>query len=126
MTDVNAHIAKIDQQFMSTFAELNAAGIASLYTNNATLLPPNTEAVVGIKSIQEFWQHVFDSGIVKVTLKTIEIDEFGNSTVCQHGKYGLYGVGGEIIDEGKYLMIWKKIDNNWMIHKDMWNSDKPV
>ncbi len=124
--DIVDHLAKLDQQFMSTFADLDAAGIASFYTNDATLLPPNVAAIAGIKSIQEFWQHVFDSGIVKVTLKTIEIEDFGMSTVCQYGKYGLHDVDGKTLDEGKYLILWSNIDNTWLIHKDMWNSDGPI
>ena len=52
--DVKKLIAKIDQQFMATFAEQNTSSIASFYSNDAILLPPNTEALSGTELIQGF------------------------------------------------------------------------
>lgn len=121
--DLEAHIASIDQQFMSTFSNLDAEGIAEFYSQNALLLPPNHPVVLGKKNIQKFWKQVFNIGIVEVTLQTVEFEEFGNSVALQYGKYGLYNATGVPLDEGKYLMVWKEVEKRWFIQKDMWNSD---
>ena len=120
--EVQKLIAENDQRFIATFADQNAAGIAAFYLKDAVLLPPNTAALSGTEAIQGFWQQAFDNGIAAVTLKTLELDIFDNNNVCQYGRYGLYDADGNSLDEGKYLIIWKKAENAWLIQKDMWNS----
>jgi hypothetical protein len=40
------------------------------------------------------------------------------------GQYTLRGAGGagDLIDRGKYIVIWKLIQGEWKLHRDIWNS----
>jgi ketosteroid isomerase-like protein len=33
---------------------------------------------------------------------------------------------GTIADKGKYIVVWKKEDGKWKLHRDLSNSDLPV
>jgi len=52
-------------------------------------------------------------------LETIELDEHGNSAY-EVGKYTLSGAGGQVLDQGKYIVIWKKQHGEWKLHRDIW------
>ena len=41
------------------------------------------------------------------------------------GRYELMA-GGNKVDEGKYLVEWKKVDGRWLLHRDMPSTDMPV
>jgi ketosteroid isomerase-like protein len=42
------------------------------------------------------------------------------------GKVTLLGAGGQMIDTGKYVVVWKQEDSEWKVHRDIWNSNMPA
>lgn len=63
-------------------------------------------------------------GFKAATLETVELDIQGN-TAIKVGKYTLQGEGGQILDKGKYLVVWKQEDGQGKWHRDIWNSSLP-
>ena len=47
-------------------------------------------------------------------------------TAIEVGKFTLQGEGGQTVDEGKYLVVWKQADGQWKLHRDIFNSSMPV
>jgi uncharacterized protein (TIGR02246 family) len=115
-------IAKINNEFMSAFERGDAARVAGLYTQGARLLPPGMGIVTGKASIEAFWKGAMTSGIKRVQLKSLDLEQHGDLAV-EVGTALLYGAAGEIIDKPKYLVVWKLEDNQWRLHCDMWNGD---
>ncbi|MDP6557341.1 MAG: DUF4440 domain-containing protein [Pirellulaceae bacterium] len=114
-----------DQGFMQTFARGDAKAIATLYTNDGQLLPAHHDAVTGQEAIQEFWQVAIDSGIKTAQLDTIEVEGCGD-TAIEVGNYRLSGEGEQLLDEGKYIVIWKRENSLWRLHRDIWNTSLPA
>ena len=77
--------------------------------------------MTGTKAISQFWQAVFDSGLKGVSLNTIEVEKHGD-TATEVGKIELRDADGKVLDQGKYIVIWKKEGSSWKLHRDMWNS----
>jgi ketosteroid isomerase-like protein len=115
-------IASAGRQFITALEKGDAKGMAALYTERAWLMPPNHDFVKGRAKIQSFWQGVIDSGIKSGSLKTLEIEEFGD-TVVELGEYTLRGCKEEV-DKGKYVLTWKKEAGQWKMRRDCWNSSK--
>ncbi len=111
--------------FMRTFAKGDAAGMGALYTENGQLLPSNSDFITGRKAIQGFWKAVMDMGIKAAKLETIDLEEHGNSAY-EVGKYTLSGAGGQVMDQGKYIVIWKKEGGEWKLYRDIWNTSMPA
>ncbi len=111
--------------FMNTFARGDAAGMGALYTENGQLLPSNSDFVKGRKAIQAFWKGAMDMGIKSAKLETIDLEEHGDSAY-EVGKYTLSGAGGQLMDQGKYIVIWKKQGGEWKLHRDIWNTSMPA
>jgi hypothetical protein len=42
------------------------------------------------------------------------------------GKYTLSVAGGQVVDRGKYVVIWKQEGDEWQWHRDIWNSSLPA
>ena len=118
-------IGAADQAFMDLFERSDAAGIAQLYTAEGQLLPGNSDFVTGVEAIEQFWRAVMEMGIKTARLETVELEECGNIAV-EVGKYALAGEGGEVLDQGKYIVIWKNEAGTWKLHRDIWNTSLPA
>jgi uncharacterized protein (TIGR02246 family) len=121
-TGVQAAIAAANENSMAAFKRGDAAGMAKFYTENGQLLPTGSDFVTGKAAIQAFWQAAMDMGITKtVRLETVEAEEHGD-TAIEIGKYTDSGGAGNVIDRGKYVVIWKQEGGQWKLHRDIWNS----
>ncbi len=113
-------IGAANEAFMEAFARGDAAGLAALYTETARLLPPGSEPVDGRAAIEEFWDSVIEGGVAKATLTSDEVEGLGD-TAYEVGRYAMYDADGKMLGEGKYIVIWKRTDAGWSLHRDIWN-----
>ena len=118
-------ILETNQHFMTSFAAQDAADLVALYTDDAQLFPPHSDVIEGADHITAFWQGGFDMGLAGARLETIEVDNEGD-TAIEVGRYTLMASDGSVADEGKYLVVWKRIEDRWFIHRDMWNTSRPA
>jgi uncharacterized protein (TIGR02246 family) len=121
--DIQSDIRKADDAFESTFRQGDAAGIAEFYTLDAMLLPPGSDFVKGKEAIRDFWKKAMDMGIKEAELNILEV-ELHDDTTIEVGHYKLMG-GGKVMDQGKYIVIWKQEGGQWKVHRDMWNNSQP-
>jgi uncharacterized protein (TIGR02246 family) len=107
----------------------DAAALAGLYTEDAKLLPPNSEMIQGREGVEAFWAGGIQMGIKDVVLTTVDIMGMGDM-VCEIGKatVTLQPEEGEAMEDiGKYVVIWKKTaDGTWKLHVDIWNTNLPA
>ena len=118
-------ILETNQRFIASFAAQNAADLVALYTDDAQLFPPHSDVIEGADHITAFWQGGFEMGLAGARLETLEVDNEGD-TAIEVGRYALTAGDGSIADEGKYIVVWKRIEDRWYIHRDMWNTGRPA
>ncbi len=121
-SDILDEIRSANQNFETNFAKGDAQGMASLYTSEGILLPPGAGIQKGTNAIRNFWQMVMDMGIKGAHLETLEVEQEGE-TAIEVGQYELSGAEGQRMDQGKYIVIWKKQVGQWKLHKDIWNTN---
>jgi uncharacterized protein (TIGR02246 family) len=123
--DARQQIEKANAQFMAAVARGDAKAVAAMYTKGAQVFPPNQPLVQGHANIETFWRATLDSGIKAIDLKTREVEACGD-TIIETGAATVFGEGESVIDEGKYVVIWKREGGHWRLHRDCWNSSRPV
>jgi len=124
-TSVHDAIVAADETFMATFSRGDAAGIAALYTENGQFLPPNGDFVKGKPAIQATFQAFMDMGIKGIKLEAVEVEGYGD-TASEVGRYTLEGEGGQVLDKGKFIVIWKQEAGQWKLHRDIINTSMPA
>jgi uncharacterized protein (TIGR02246 family) len=118
-------IGAANEAFMVAFGRGDVAGLAAMYTRDGQILPPNGEVVVGCEAIERFWQSLVDMGVKKAKLDIREVEDHGD-TAIEVSRYTLFGEGGQMIDRGKYIIIWKLVDGRWLLARDIFNSSLPA
>lgn len=114
-------IVDAEKRFMETFQQGDSAGIAALYSPDGQLFPANNEVVTGQQAIDDFWRGLMDLGITAVKLKTLEVEGKDN-TVHEVGQYTIHTSDGQIVDFGKYIVIWKKHQETWQLYRHIWTT----
>jgi uncharacterized protein (TIGR02246 family) len=125
LTEVHKAIAAANENFVAAFNSGDAAGLATLYTEDGQVLPQNSDFVTGRPAIQAFWQASFDMGVNEAKLEIVEVEDHGH-TAIEVSKFTLSGEEGQVLDEGKYIIIWKQENGQWKLHRDIFNSSMPA
>lgn len=93
------------------------------YTDDAKIFPNNMDIIEGRDAIITYW--TLPEGVETIYHKITpeEIKILGNEAY----DYGYYegktkrADGSELKWKGKYVIIWKKINEEWKIYLDIWN-----
>lgn len=121
-------IAVLSQQLVAAANVGDVTTVASLYTEDAKLLLPNAETVVGRDAIERFYTMLRDQfGLRDMAAEITELGSEGD-LAYEVGRYSLtlQPEGGEAIrDIGKYVFVWKRQEGTWRIAVDAPNSDLP-
>ena len=110
VTDYRAEVLAIARAWENCANTQDARGIAALYAENATLLPPGQPAIIGRQNIQGFWQGFFDAGASDARLKSIQIAGSGD-LAYEIGEYSAMmpqPSGGTAPGTGKYLVVFER------------------
>lgn len=122
-TKERAAIEETEARFSSFFAKGDTLAVSNLYDEDAAIFPPNGARLEGRANIRNFWQGAFEAGVKKVETRTVEVSGSGN-LLYEVGGYTLFGDENRILDEGKYIVVWKKEGRNFVMLRDVWNSNR--
>jgi uncharacterized protein (TIGR02246 family) len=114
---------KLAADFVAAHNAKDAAKIASLYAEDAVVMPPNEPVIKGRANIQARLQREFKDG-VKLQLTPTE-STISGSQAYEAGTVTVTLPGGRTEKE-KYLVVYKRVGTDWKIAFDIWNSDTPA
>lgn len=99
----------------------DADRIMDLYTQNGQLMPPGRDFVTGREAIADFWIGVVESGVETIDIETVEVENY-DGTAMRVGRAVLRDADEATLDRVKFIELWKREDEVWRIHRDIWNS----
>lgn len=96
-------------------------GIVATYSADARILPPNAELATGHDAVRAIFGGMIDAGLGG-RIETIEISAAAD--IGFHvGTFTLVTADGTTVDQGKFIETWRKIDGEWKMSNDQFNSD---
>ena len=109
-----------NRAFAAAFLKGDSTAIAALYTADAQVIAPGSPVAKGRPVIAAFWQGSIDSGIRDVKLETAEVESAGD-LAYETGTVHLVAKDGTA-SSARYLVIWKRVGGQWLLHRDIWNT----
>ena len=116
-----AEIAAVNREFEDAARTGDLARLASLYTSDAIALPPDGRDVRGRENIKQMWGTIAQQiGLKDVRLNTLDLEITGETAYeVGEGVLTLGGGGSAVVN---FVVVWKKVDGRWRLHRDIWNS----
>ncbi|HYR82488.1 MAG TPA: DUF4440 domain-containing protein [Terriglobia bacterium] len=126
-SDYRAEVEKAIRMFEDAAKAKDADAIASLYTENATLLPPGMPPIKGRPKIRDFWKGFLEAAADPV-VKPAFVEGAGD-LVYEIGEYQVTlpkpQGGGTSRQPGKYLVVWKRqSDRSLKMVADMFSPNE--
>jgi ketosteroid isomerase-like protein len=126
MNDTNNPAEAIDavtQRFLRLFALNDVAAIAGCYTEDAQLLVANMNVIRGRAAIGSVFKFTAGAGHT-LEFQQHELEVHG-ATAIALGRYIRRRGDGSLFDDGKYVVVWKRVGADWKIHRDMFSTSLP-
>ena len=118
-------IKTVIQQLTEAFNAKDAAKAAALYTPEAVVMPPNKTMSRGRNFVEQYYTSRFGEGASGLALQANEIKGSGTLAVAM-GDYRLTLAppqGPPRRDRGKFVWIFREMNNTWMIDGIIFSSD---
>ena len=119
-----ADIEAVNVRWTEYFNKGDFAGVASLYTEDATAFPPGAAMVKGRAAIGEMWKAMAEK-VSDPKVTTLDVKPLGPSAVLEIGTVSLKTKGPTPQEiSGKFVVVWEKVGADWKLAADIWNDGK--
>ena len=128
-TEARQEIEQQNRVFGEAYHRGDMAAVAALYTEDATVFPPDSPAVRGRTAIEQFFQAArAQLGIEDIALQSETVEasgelayEVGTATLTLQPT-------GDVAPAvtARYVVVWKRHGGGpWQLAVDIWNSEAP-
>jgi uncharacterized protein (TIGR02246 family) len=129
--DASADIAALKANGHVWFDRYNAGdaqGVAALYASDAILLPAGAPMARGHEAIRQYLaEDIEKSRASGLSFKASDVTDgaIDGGTGWITGTFTVVDGSGNTVDAGKYLTLYQMAEGEWVIVRDIWNSDNP-
>ncbi len=117
-----AEIEAVEAKWTEFFNKGDFAGIASLYTTDATAFPPGSAMVQGGAAIGAMWKSMAEQ-VSDPKVTTLDVKPLGPSAAREIGTFSMKTKGPTPQEmTGTYVVVWEKVGNEWKLAADIWND----
>ncbi len=121
--DIDAILAKA-AAFSEAYMAKDFDAIARAYTSDGKIMPGNSMIISGREKIKQHWL-LPDS--VNIKLHELHPEEIKvlEDYAYDYGYYNGITIrpGGEEVSwKGKYVVVWKRVEGDWLMYIDIWNN----
>jgi ketosteroid isomerase-like protein len=113
---LRAQLTAVHAKVAESCGNKNPTAIASFFADDAQILHADRETARGKGGVQLFFASAFKYGVRQVKLNLEEVGGEGNFGY-EIGTITLYNEQGEIIKDGRYIMLLKKVGKDWKIYR---------
>jgi ketosteroid isomerase-like protein len=120
-----AEIAANNRAFELAVETGNIDAIGTLLAPDVMALPPDGPIVSGKESVKQLWSSaISEHGIKSCRISSDRLDFAADmASEVGHATMTLAPPGGKIeTAKIKFVVVWKRIEGRWLLHRDIWNA----
>jgi uncharacterized protein (TIGR02246 family) len=121
-------IRDLDTKWVAAVAAKDTMAVGNVFAEDGEFLHPEAPRVIGRAAVRSAWVGLFKAPNLSLTFEPtkVVVSRAGDIAYETGGyKVGLDGPKGKRIeDAGKFVVAWKKVNGEWKVQYDIFNSDK--
>jgi len=130
-TDVAAFEAKAKADVREWIAAFNTGDVDTVvakYAPDAVVMAPGNPSATGHDAIRALVEK--ESDTIRAAGITLAVNDDDKASASgdlgwHSGSYVVKDSTGAVIDSGNYMDVQQNIDGQWLMIRDIWNSDRP-
>ena len=122
-------VRAVSARWLEVVGTRDATRVAAFYAVDGTFLAPNAPLAHGREAIGAVWSQLLSAPNLALQWAPASVEVARASDMaCEIGTYELAmdGPAGRIEDDGKYVVVWRKVDGRWQVAADIFNSSRPL
>ena len=117
-------IQALENAFAENFNKADARAIGDAYTDDAQLVAPDTDIIVGQAAIESFWGGATQN-LTDLKLTVVDVSPLGPDAAREIGRVSMKTRAQPTKTlSGKYVVVWRKTPEGWKISTDTYSLDK--
>jgi ketosteroid isomerase-like protein len=124
LAEAKKAIAESNGRYFQSFAKNDASIFINSYAADACILAPLAPASCGKTAIAKFFEAGYkEYGLRNGKFITTAVYGDGKEYVTEEGLWQSVNAKGEVFDDGKFLVLWKKTNKGWKMYRDSFSSN---
>jgi len=118
-------IAASNAIYFESFVKNDPSIFIERYAEDACIMAPDAPAMCGREAAATFFRTAYqDYGLKNGKFITTAVYGEGKEYVTEEGFWQSFNATGELIDDGKFLVLWKKTSKGWKMFRDSFSSNR--
>ena len=126
-TELHQAIQAAEDKLAQALASRDVATLLKRYTDEIHLMPDGVPTLVGKVAVGAYFEEVFRMGICGAQFESLSVEGAGDEA-REIGRYTLYAGASQaeqvVAQQSRYLVIWRKVAGEWLLHWDMFNAEQ--
>lgn len=125
MEEAKKAIAASNEIYFQAFATGDSSLFIDRYAKDCWIMLPNSPTLCGVDAPREFFKTAYNKfGLRNGKLITIDVFGDGEEFVTEEGFWQSFDANNKLVNNGKFLVLWKKTADGWKMFRDSFNSDR--
>lgn len=125
LEEAKAAIAASNAIYFQSFSKNDSSIFIERYAKDCCIMAPGSAALCGPNAPLEFFRVAYNNfGLRDGKFITQEVYGDGKEFVVEVGLWQSYNETGELYDDGKFLVLWKKTEDGWKMFRDSFSSNR--
>jgi len=117
-------IAASNAIYFQSFVKNDSSIFINCYAEDACIMAPFAPQTCGKENAAKFFKAAYDNyGLRNGKFITTAVYGSGTDYVTEEGLWQSINEKGEIFDDGKFLVLWKKTNQGWKMFRDSFSSN---
>jgi len=121
-------IRGLEKQWVQAVAAKDTTAIGNVYAEDGEFLPPGTPRVSGRAAVRSAWAALLKAPNLSLTFESskVVVSSAGDLAIATGPyKLGMDGPKGQRIeDAGKFVEAWTRVNGEWKVLGNIFNTDK--
>ena len=111
--------------YFESFVKNDSSIFIDRYAEDACIMAPFAPQACGRENAAKFFRAAYDQyGLRNGKFITTAVYGSGEEFVTEEGLWQSFNEKGELFDDGKFLVLWKKTSNGWKMFRDSFSSNR--
>jgi ketosteroid isomerase-like protein len=125
LAEAKKAIAESNAIYFTSFAKNDSTVFIDRYAPDACIMPPNSPQFCGHNAVANFFKFGYETiGLRGGKFITTAVYGDGKEFVTEEGLWQSFNEKGELFDDGKFLVLWKKTPKGWKMFRDSFSSNR--
>lgn len=119
-------IAESNEIYFQAFVKRDSSIFINRYAEDCCIMAPNAPALCGPDAALKFYKIAYDElGLRNGKFITTKVYGLSDEFVTEEGFWQSFDANNVMMDDGKFLVLWRKTNKGWKMYRDSFSSNRP-